>query len=367
MRVSARDAGPFARAEGFSERVVEKVLQLMHLLSALNSHPRLRGKWALKGGTALNLFVLRYPRLSVDIDLNYIGALDREDMLEDRPRVERAAQAVFSREGFTVRRAPDEHAGGKWRLGYVSYTGQPAILEVDLNYMYRQPLWDGYEADSHPIGDHCARGIPLVDLHELAAGKLAALLSRRQSRDLFDCSQILGLDDLRSDQLRLAFVVYGAMNRKDWRTVSVEDIDFEARELTRQLRPMLRAPGPSGQAVTTDYARGLVEDCKRALSAVLPLRRRMSLRVPRTRLLDRGRSRCGIAHLRHIVAGAHMQPTAPAVEGSQRSTSQGTAAASPPQEHTSTPVDSCRPDSRLRLFPASDHPGATSGFIHATS
>jgi hypothetical protein len=35
----------------------------------------------LKGGTALNLFVLDVPRLSVDIDLNYIGAADRETML----------------------------------------------------------------------------------------------------------------------------------------------------------------------------------------------------------------------------------------------------------------------------------------------
>lgn len=271
MRVSARDAAPFARAEGFSERVVEKVLQLLGLLSALNSHPGLREKWALKGGTALNLFVLRHPRLSVDIDLNYIGALAREEMLADRSRVERAARAVFSREGFTVSRAPEEHAGVKWRLAYVSSKGQPSVLEVDLNYMYRQPLWPIHEADSHPIDGFRARRIPLVDIHELAAGKLAALLSRTQSRDLFDCHHILDLEDLRSDQLRIAFVVYGGMNRKDWRTISIEDVDFEKRELTRQLRPMLRAPGPSGQAVTTDYARRLVEDCKRALSAVLPL------------------------------------------------------------------------------------------------
>ena len=292
MRVSARDAAPFARAEGLSEGVVEKVLQLLRLLSALNSHPGLRGKWALKGGTALNLFVLRHPRLSVDIDLNYIGALNGEEMLADRPLVERAAQAVFSREGFAVRLAPDEHAGGKWRLGYVSYTGQPAILEVDLNYMYRQPLWDVRQADSHRIGGFRARRIPLVDLHELAAGKLAALLSRKQSRDLFDCTRILGLDDLRSDRLRIAFVVYGGANRKDWRTVSIDDVDFEERELTRQLRPMLRAPGPSGQGVTTDYARELVEDCKRALSAVLPLvdREREFLDL----LLDRGEIDAGL-------------------------------------------------------------------------
>ena len=131
---------PIAKPDGFDEGTVEKVLHLVHLLNVLNSHPALRGKWVLKGGTALNLFVLRHPRLSVDIDLNYIGALGREEMLADRPKIEQAAQAVFSREGFAVRRVPGEHAGGKWRLSYASFTGQPANLDVDLNWV--RLLWD---------------------------------------------------------------------------------------------------------------------------------------------------------------------------------------------------------------------------------
>ena len=68
-----------------------------------------------------------------------------------RPRIEQAVQAVFSREGFAVRRTPDEHAGGKWRLSYPSYTGQSGSLEVDLNFMFRQPLWEICHADSHPL------------------------------------------------------------------------------------------------------------------------------------------------------------------------------------------------------------------------
>lgn len=42
----------------------------------------------MKGGTALNLFILRHPRLSIDIDLNYVCALEREEMLADRPKIE---------------------------------------------------------------------------------------------------------------------------------------------------------------------------------------------------------------------------------------------------------------------------------------
>ena len=70
VRFFATEIQPITRLNGFDERVVEKVLHLVHLLNRLNAHPWLRGKWVLNGGTALNLFVLRYPRLSVDIDLN---------------------------------------------------------------------------------------------------------------------------------------------------------------------------------------------------------------------------------------------------------------------------------------------------------
>lgn len=73
----------------------------------------MKGKLALKGGTALNLFVFDVPRLSVDIDLNYVGAADRENMLAERPKIEQAVHAVFARQGLTVRRMPTEHAGGK--------------------------------------------------------------------------------------------------------------------------------------------------------------------------------------------------------------------------------------------------------------
>ena len=64
-------------ATGFQPEFLEKTFHLLALLDAVNSHPFLRGKLALKGGTALNLFVFDVPRLSVDIDLNYVGAESR--------------------------------------------------------------------------------------------------------------------------------------------------------------------------------------------------------------------------------------------------------------------------------------------------
>ena len=270
MIFSSSEIAAVAESTGFRAQMVEKVLHLLNLLNALNSHPFLRGKWVLKGGTALNMFMLDLPRLSVDIDLNYIGRLDREEMLVDRPKFEQAAQAVFSREGFATRRVPDEHAGGKWRLSYRSFTGQSGNLEVDLNFMFRQPLWDVQIVDSHPFGDFQAKSIPVLELHELAAGKLAALLARGQARDLFDCQRILSMIDLERDRLRTAFVVYGGMNRKDWRTVSIDDVNFDPSELTRSLIPILDISAIREHESPREFGARLVRECREGLSMVLP-------------------------------------------------------------------------------------------------
>jgi predicted nucleotidyltransferase component of viral defense system len=270
MRLSAEKLAAEAESTGFRPDVLEKVAHLMGLLGTLQSHPFLKGKLVLKGGTALNLFVFDIPRLSADIDLNYVGAESRDAVLEERPKIEQAVQAVFKREGFSVRRMPEEHAGGKWTLRYQSASGQSGNLEVDINFMYRVPLWPVTTMDSHPLGTWRSIGIPVMDTHELAAGKLAALLSRRKARDLFDSHRLLHMDGLDLEWLRIAFVVYGAMNRKDWRTVSVEDVTFDAAELARQLVPTLRLGAIQGTEEARNYGRTLVEECRQALSALLP-------------------------------------------------------------------------------------------------
>ena len=270
MILSSSEILSVAETTDFKADLIEKVFHLMNLLNKFNSHPFLKGKFALKGGSALNLFVFNIPRLSVDIDLNYIGAIDREKMLADRPKFEKAAQAVFSREGFTVRKKPVEHAGGKWRLGYQSFTGMSGNLEVDLNFMFRLPFWDVRFIDSQFFGDSRATNIPVLDIHELAAGKLCALLARQQGRDLFDSHQLLNHDDLEQTKLRLAFVVYGAMNRKDWRTVSLEAVDFTADDLSHRLLPLLSAGLSGTDESPASFGKRLVKECRERLSMVLP-------------------------------------------------------------------------------------------------
>jgi hypothetical protein len=271
MRVSQEKLTIEAEATGFRPEVLEKVAHLLSLLDALRSHPFLKDKLALKGGTALNLFTFDAPRLSVDIDLNYVGAEDREAMIAERPKIEQALQAVFAREGFTVRRVPDEHAGGKWSLRYASAAGRSGNLEVDLNFMFRVPLWPVAILDSHPVGTWRATGVPVLDRHELAAGKLAALLARQKARDLFDSQRILRMDNLDPHRLRIGFVVYGAMNRKDWRDVAIEDVNLDLAELASQLVPTLRARRAEVPLASMDYGARLIQDCRERLAVVLPL------------------------------------------------------------------------------------------------
>ncbi len=214
MKISHKRLLAEAHETGFRPEVLEKVIQLLNLLDGFNRHPFLKSRMVLKGGTALNLFLFDLPRLSVDIDLNYIGAADRQTMMDERPKVELAIQAVCSREGLNIVRTPDDHAGGKWRLRYESSIGEGSNLEVDLNFMFRVPLWPVIKMDA-TVGSYSAKQIPVLDIHELAAGKLAALLSRHTSRDLFDAHHLLTKIKLDYEKLRFGFVLYGAMNRKD--------------------------------------------------------------------------------------------------------------------------------------------------------
>ncbi len=271
MNISRERLLAESSATGFRPDVMEKGVQLLGLLETLQGHPFLKGRVALKGGTALNLFLFDLPRLSVDVDVNYVGSGVRQEMLEDRPKIEEAIGAVLKREGFQVRHIPEEHAGGKWRLRFPSALGEMATLELDINFMLRTPLWPAAPRDSRPLGSYRAAGIPVVDDHELAAGKLSALFSRRASRDLFDAHQLLSRARLDRRRLRLAFVVYGGINRKDWRTVRVEDVGFDVREIQERLVPMLRQDSPKGLGPLQEWGRRLVEECRTGLGAVLPL------------------------------------------------------------------------------------------------
>ena len=95
-------------------------------------------------------------------------------MLDERPRIEQVLQAVCHREGLGMRRMPDEHSGGTWRLRYTSLAGRPANLEVDLNFLLRLPLWPIAPMVSRAVCSHQALRIHALNRNELAGGRLCS-------------------------------------------------------------------------------------------------------------------------------------------------------------------------------------------------
>ena len=213
-----------AAATGYSLDTLEKVARLLDMLAGINEDPLLAGRLALKGGTALNVFHLNLDRLSVDIDLNYIGALEREAMQKERPDIEDAIARILASKGYSVRHRPEEHGGGKWVSRYASALGGNAAMEVDVNYMYRQPLFGTARLESADLGGIRGSGILVLDIHEIIAGKIVALLSRRAVRDLFDAQRILSIEGLDWNRIKTAVLAFGACGRFDWRDISINDI-----------------------------------------------------------------------------------------------------------------------------------------------
>ena len=93
-----------AAKTGYRPDTLEKVLRLLELLDEIAQDPVLSRRLALKGGTALNVFYLDLDRLSVDIDLNYVGALDLAARERERPEVDAAIDRLFASHGYGVRR-----------------------------------------------------------------------------------------------------------------------------------------------------------------------------------------------------------------------------------------------------------------------
>ncbi len=254
--ITRRQVEMVAAQSGFRPDSVEKVLHLCAILGRLDRHPTTREAWVLKGGTALNLLHLDVPRMSVDIDLNYVGAIDREAMLAARPAFEAALVAVCEREGCTVKHAPNEHAGGKFRLRFVSVIGGSQNLEVDVNYVARVPLL-GYKRLTTRFPPDEPIEVPTLPLVALAAGKFTALMQRSAARDSFDAANLLRLKPglLDNEGFRLAFVCNMAGGRTDPRDLVPKNLVPDLTALKKQLIPMLQV-GAGETALSPEELRG---------------------------------------------------------------------------------------------------------------
>jgi len=162
--------------------------------------------FALKGGTAINLFVRDMPRLSVDIDLAYLPVQDRATSLSAvAAALERIASAIESRlRGSTVHRTIVE--GQLIKL--VAWRGGVRVkIEVSpvLRGCVRDPAVLGVSAAVEESFGYVE--VPVVHKHDLYAGKLCAALDRQHPRDLFDVRLLLENEGMEAGLLEV-FVVY---------------------------------------------------------------------------------------------------------------------------------------------------------------
>lgn len=209
----------------------------------MERHPALKDKLALHGGTAINLFMLDVPRLSVDIDVSYIGGVSREDMLADRPRIEDGIEAVAQVLGYAVEPHPGGHAGrtfllryrGDWRVDHV---------KVDCIYMNRSPILPPVVRET-PVRPG-ARVRTFADA-ELAAGKVKAFFDRVKVRDLYDVPNLQGvyesLEPREQETAHRLALYYASLSACFPKPFEGREQRFADRlpELADQLYPMLRS------------------------------------------------------------------------------------------------------------------------------
>lgn len=227
----------------FPAENLEKVLRLRELLTEFHKHAYLRGKLVLKGGTALNFFYLNLTRLSVDIDLNYIGHIDREATLRERPEIARAVGQVFTGLGYRLQNGIDDYALREWYLNFTNHANRPDRIQVEINFLMRVCALPPQEMDAAPLGTPDLCRYLVLRLEELFGGKLKAMIDRHHPRDLYDLFRFssAGLKH-DTDLLRKLAVLFASTMDHDLRTYRMDRFrELDQKELERLLYPLLRA------------------------------------------------------------------------------------------------------------------------------
>lgn len=169
--------------------------------------------FALKGGTAINLFIRDMPRLSVDLDLVLPDYnLPREQALE---RINTGIRESAER---LVKRGFQTHTTTSADTGETKLLVRRGNIEVkiEVNFVMRgtvgpvasagltQRARDALQADLE---------IPVVSLEDVYGGKLVAAMDRQHPRDLFDVMQLFAHEGITAG-IRRAFVVYLACHNR---------------------------------------------------------------------------------------------------------------------------------------------------------
>ncbi|MDF7649618.1 nucleotidyl transferase AbiEii/AbiGii toxin family protein [Candidatus Pantoea formicae] len=199
---------------------VQLLLQILPIVSQHNC-------FALKGGTAINLFIRDLPRLSVDIDLVFLPVMDRQQSLMTiRLKLNEITNSIIATlAGSTVIKSYEDKIDAL-RLTVVRSGIQ---IKIELSPVLRGTV---YEPSVISVSDSVEEEFGfaetlVVAFADLYAGKICAALDRQHPRDLFDIKFLLDNEGL-TEELRKALLVY---------------LVSHPRPLSELLRPQLKDIG----------------------------------------------------------------------------------------------------------------------------
>ena len=165
--------------------------------------------FALKGGTAINLFYRDMPRLSVDVDLTYLPVADRQSSLKDMDDAFSGIVAAITERNPRVKAR--RIAGGGDNDTRIMVSDGSAQIKIETSPVTRGAV---FPARTMVASESVTEQFGFVETNVLAfedlyGGKLHAALDRQHPRDLFDVKLLYENEGLTDDLFRV-FMVYVA-------------------------------------------------------------------------------------------------------------------------------------------------------------
>lgn len=238
------EIGRVAQQYGFVRDTFEKVLRLKEILRYMNEQEYLREHLLLKGGTAINLTIFNLPRLSVDIDMDYIPNDTKEDMLVAREKIIGLIKEYMEAEGYHLSKSSRfTHSLDAFYYHYQNSGGNRDMIKIELNYSLRAHILEPVHRKILPEVFDDGMTIHMVAPMEIFAAKGNALISRAAARDLYDWGNLIAgkLFEDDKDMFRKCFVFYttisaGTVNR-NFNTSAIDSLQFD--RIRRDLFPVL--------------------------------------------------------------------------------------------------------------------------------
>ncbi|HZJ98811.1 MAG TPA: nucleotidyl transferase AbiEii/AbiGii toxin family protein [Tissierellaceae bacterium] len=238
--------GKKAEELGFVRDTLEKVTRLADILEYLNTNPILKDSLALKGGTAINLTIFNLPRLSVDIDMDYLITNSREEMLKSREVINSTINRYMLSQGYSMNpKTKNPHSLDSWVYDYMGSSGNKDNIKIEINYSLRSHL---LEAEERPIvTEHFSSEYKVKSLAalEIYGSKFNALLNRAAARDLYDVRNMIRygiFDESQEEMLKKCVIFYAAISAKEVNKIfDTKGIDsITKRKIKTDLYPVIK-------------------------------------------------------------------------------------------------------------------------------